>query len=514
MSKSTRPRNVLVIMTDQHRIDTIAALMGEGARGVHTPNIDRLAQEGFAFTQAVTPTPICTPARTSLLTGAAPFRHKVLANHEWNIGYNTELDPSSWTYTKALREAGYNVGLVGKYHVGKQNPPDVFGMDDDSFPGATNPLGHPGYAAWLEEKGLPPAIYVDEVRGTLPGGRPGHLLAARLQQPLEGTFERFLTELGLRRLREYAEALDTEGRPFCLHVHYFGPHLPYIIPDEWFDLIDPEDVELPPSFAESFEGKPQVQRNYATYWSTDSFDRDEWRKLVAVYRGYVAMIDHEVGILLQELETLGIAEETAVFFTADHGEFTGAHRLNDKGPAAYDDILRVPLLAHIPGVGHEGQSDAFVSLLDIPATILDLAGLDTTPVLDGRSLLDLADQQPHAEAWREDIVCEFHGHHFPLQQRTLVTRDYKLVVSPESINELYDRRADPYELVNVYEVPLYRDVRERLAKRLHGLLTERGDKAFANWMLATTPFDVPMRDLSRADHGTARSDGELLSEKG
>lgn len=503
MTTFTRPRNVLVIMTDQHRIDTIAALIGGDAKGVSTPNIDRLAREGFAFTQAVTPTAICTPARTSLLTGAAPFRHKVLANHEWNIGYTTELDPDSWTYTQALRDAGYNVGLVGKFHVGKLNPPDVFGMDDDSFPGATNPLSHPRYSAWLEENGLPPAIYLDEVRGQLPGGRQGHLLAARLQQPLEATFERFLTEISVGKLRQYAQDLETDGTPFCLHVHYFGPHLPYIIPDAWYDLIDPDDVELPGSFAETFDGKPPVQRNYSTYWSTDSFDRDQWRKLIAVYRGYVAMIDHEVGVLLDELASLGISEDTSVFFTADHGEFTGGHRLNDKGPAAYDDILRVPLLAHIPGVSHDGQSDAFVSLLDIPATILELAGVEAGAVMDGRSFLDLTADRQDGDPWREDIVCEFHGHHFPLQQRILITRDYKLVVSPESVNELYDRSADPHELVNIYSVPLYRDVRERLAKRLHALLIDRGDRAFANWMLATTEFDVPMADLSRADHSHA-----------
>src|SRR5699024_9608192 len=146
----------------------------------------------------------------------------------------------------------------------------------------------------------------------------------------------------------------------------------YFLPDEFFDLIDPSDVELPGSFAETFANKPQVQKNYSTYWSADSFEAEQWRKIIAIYRGYVAMIDHEVGLLLEELDRQGLREETSIFFTADHGEFTGAHRLNDKGPAAYDDILNIPLLVHVPEVSHSGQSDAFVSLIDIPATILDL----------------------------------------------------------------------------------------------------------------------------------------------
>lgn len=496
---TTRPRNALVIMTDQHRVDTIGALLEPGAKGVHTPNIDRLAAEGFAFTQAMTPTPICTPARTSLLTGAAPFRHKVLANHEWNIGYQTELDPTSWTYTQELRDAGYNVGLVGKYHVGTENPPSVFGMDDDSFEGATNPVATPRYTDWLEANHLPPVRIDDPIRGTLPGNRPGHVLAGKLQQPVEATFERFLTDIAIGKLQEYGKAWRDDDTPFCLHMHYFGPHLPYFIPDEYFDLIDPDDIVLPASFGETFLNKPPVQKNYSTYWSADSFGEAEWRKLIAIYRGYVALIDMEVGRLLEELAAQGLRDDTAIFFTADHGEFTGAHRLNDKGPAAYDDILNIPMLVHVPGVSHHGQSDAFVSLLDVPATVMDLAGLDQSKVIDGRSLLGL-EWDADAEPWRSDIVTEFHGHHFPVQQRVLITPEWKLVVSPESVNELYDRINDPHELVNRHDDPDVNEVRKRLATRLHTILRDRGDKAFANWMLATTDFDVAMTPISHQDY--------------
>lgn len=493
------PRNVLVIMTDQHRIDTINALLERPSRAVHTPNIDRLATSGFAFTEAFTPTAICTPARASLLTGQAPFRHKVLANHEWNIAYQTELPTESWTYTRALRDAGYNVGLVGKFHVGEEHTPAHFGMDDDSFVGAINPVGDPRYTAWLDSRGFPGVQVEEPVRGTLPGNRPGHVLAARLKQPREATFEAYLTELALNRLKQYADDWHGSKRPFCLHLHYFGPHLPYFIPDEYYDLIDPDDVVLPGSFHETFANKPQVQRNYATYWSTGSFSQQQWRKIIAIYRGYVALIDHFVGEVMAGLEGLNLTEDTSVFFTADHGEFTGAHRLNDKGPAAYDDILKVPFLVRVPGCAHEGQSDALVSLLDLPATILDLAGLEAEEVLDGRSLLDL-DPRRNAAPWRDDLVCEFHGHHFPLQQRILITHHHKLVVSPESLNELYDRVEDPHELVNRYEDPDYEEIRLVLTRRLHHLLQQRGDRAFANWMLATTDFDVPMMAISHSDY--------------
>lgn len=487
-------RNVLVIMTDQHRVDTIGCL---GSDCASTPNLDRLGEEGFAFTHAFTPTAICTPARASLLTGKHPITHQVLANPEWNIAYSTALDPSAWTYTQALRDNGYNVGLVGKYHVGP-NLPDRFGMDDDSFWGAENPVGNEEYVAWLEENGHPPVRAHDVWRGTLPGDRPGHLLAARLQHGEEATFERFLADRAIARMREYAADWKHSGKPFSLDVHFFGPHLPYFLPDEWFDLIDPEDITLPASFGDSLVGKPPVQQNYATYWSTSSFTPQQWKKLIAIYRGYVAMIDFEIGRILDAARELGLLEDTAVLFTADHGEFTGAHRMNDKGPAMYDDIYNVPFIAKIPGVSTVGRSDAFVSLLDLPATVMEIAGIDAGDELDGRSIVDLT-RGEEVPNWRQDIVCEFHGHHFPLQQRMLRTRDFKLVVSPESINELYDLRSDPAEMTNVYTAPVYAQIRRELGTELHRQLRERGDHSFAKWMSAVMDIEVTLKNTARSD---------------
>lgn len=493
-------RNLLVIMTDQHRVDSIGCLGNEHAR---TPNLDWMGNNGFAFTNAYTPTAICTPARTSLMTGKFPFRHKVVANDEWNIAYRTAIPLGAWTYTQELRDHGYNVGIVGKWHCGR-NLPDQFGADDDTFWGAENPVQNPTYTAWLEDNHLPPVRAHDFYRGKLPGGRPGHIIAARLKQPEEATFERFLADRAIERMRRYAKEWREDGKPFSLDLHFFGPHLPYFLPDEWFDLIDPHEVTLPPSFADPLIGKPPVQQNYATYWSTADFTNEQWRKLIAVYWGYVAMIDFEIGRVLDAARELDILDDTATFFFADHGEFTGAHRLNDKGPAMYDDIYRIPFIAHIPGVSTVGRSDAFVSLNDYTATALDIARLDTSLVEDGRSIVDLT-RGNSVPGWRQDIVCEFHGHHFPLQQRMLRTREYKLIINPESVNELYDLRRDPYEITNVYTVPTYDGVRRKLAENLYRQLRERGDSSFAKWMAAMTDFDVPLVNTARSDWDAVES---------
>ncbi len=484
-------RNVLFLMTDQHRLDTLGSY---GNAHAHTPNLDALAARGTRFSHGFTPTAICTPARASLLTGQAPFRHRLLANSEWNIGYRTELPLDTPTYGAELRRAGYHVGHVGKWHVGEAQGPDSFGFDGLNIPGAINPVLHPAYQEYLQKHDLPPVRITDRVHGTLPGGRRGHLIAARLQQPVEATFEHFLADEAIGMLRRYAGS----DRPFSIDLHFFGPHLPYLIPDEYFDLIDPADVCIPNSFHETFEGKPRIQQNYSTYWASDSFTRDQWRKLIAVYWGYVALIDYEIGRVLAVLEELGLATSTAVFFTADHGEFTGSHRLNDKGPAMYDDIYRVPCIVALPDEGPRVR-DEFVTLPDLTAAILDWAGVDTMIAVDGRSVLPLVrgDEVPD---WRSDLVAEFHGHHFHYQQRMLRTRTHKLVVSPESINELYDLDADPDELVNTYQVPLMDGVRRQMCRRLYAALVERGDLVFARWMAATIDMDVPVVGGSRSDY--------------
>lgn len=211
------------------------------------------------------------------------------------------------------------------------------------------------------------------------------------------------------------------------------------------------------------------------------------------------MIDAEIGRVLDVLDELDQTDRTAVFFTADHGEFTGAHRLNDKGPAMYDDIYRIPGLLRVPGAPAGRVDDHFTTLTDCTATILDLAGLDPSAAVDGSSLLPLVHGQEAAD-WRTDLVAEFHGHHFHYQQRMLRTPDFKLVVNPESVNELYDLRRDPHELTNVHEVPAYDQVRRDLSLRLYEALTARGDTVFAKWMAATTRFDVPLANTSKSDY--------------
>src|SRR5699024_7651206 len=198
---------------------------------------------------------------------------------------------------------------------------------------------------------------------------------------------------------------------------------------------------------------------YSRYWGADTFDDTQWRRLHAAYRGYVELIDQQIGRILDALATHGLAESTMVCFTADHGEFTGAHRLNDKGPAMYEDIYRIPAILAVPGRVPE-LSEGVVTLLVFRATILDAAGL---PADDsrGESLL--------GERWRgrEYVLAEFHGHHFAFSQRMIRDRRYKLVVNPEGLDQCYHLQADPHGVHNLHDVPAARPQADRQQPDIH-----------------------------------------------
>ncbi|WP_276256589.1 sulfatase-like hydrolase/transferase [Halomontanus rarus] len=490
-----RPSNVLFIFTDQQRVDSLSAY---GNDWVETPNLDRLASGGIRFDNAYTPTAICSPARAAIITGMRPHRTGI----ERNVKSGATIANDYPCYPRLLREAGYEVGHSGKWHVGQ--PPDAFGVDGEHIPGWFYDADHPDYCEYLENGGYP-ELRPEHLVDAFPDDGREYQSGAADTRPTDASFTSYVTARAIERIETYAADPDT---PFYQGVHYFGPHNPYYLPEKYYHMYDPADVDLPASAVkETFENKPWTHRVQSRMAGLSDLSLEDWRRFVAVYHGWVTFIDDQVGRLLEALEEVGVADDTAVVFTSDHGSFLTAHKMHDKGPAMYEDIYNVPFITS--GFGPSGHvEDRFVSLLDLAPTFLDLTGVDIPDEYDGRSLLNLyltdgeieetaatetegdADDTADLVAnpdWREHLTAEFHGHFFAYEQRMIRRNEYKLVLNEFDTAELYDLAADPNELTNRIGDPAYGDVARALYDALVRELASRGD-----------PFvEAPTRKLSQ-----------------
>lgn len=479
-----RRHNILLLMTDQQRRDSLGCY---GAPVCRTPNCDQIAAEGVRFDHAYTNTAICTAVRATLLTGLEPHAHGMLANFERNVGYPWEMPEGLIPFSHYLSEAGYRCGVVGKWHLGLRKGPEEYGFEGTHLPGWDAPKQHPAYEAYLEEHALPRWSVRDEIHGTFPNGKPSIAIGGIYEGPVEGTYPYFLAERTIERLQEYALGYHDEGQPFFLRTDFFGPHLPYYLPQEYADLYDPGDVHPHPSMQEDFDDKPQVHEWYSQHWAFDSYSWETWQKLTAMFWGYVTLIDEQIGRILQAVDDLGLRDDTALFFSTDHGGFVGNHRLSDKGPMMYDDIYRIPMLARWPGhTPSGGICYEMLTLMDLMPTFLDIAGVPTPGHVAGQSIRPLLEGEAPPD-WPDAVFLQFHGHHFPYPQRGIRTLRYKLVVNPPDVNELYDLAVDPYELHNRIDDPAYGGIRRPLMQRLYDHLVASGDN-FYHWM--TTMFEV------------------------
>jgi arylsulfatase A-like enzyme len=460
--------NVLLLLTDQERHD----LVDPDGVPVETEAIDGLAANGVRFSHAFTPISICSSARASLLTGLYPHNHGILNNVHEPDAVQTDLAESLPTFGTALREAGYHNSYVGKWHVGRTETPEDFGFDyvggsddhhDDHLQG--------GLEAHQRELGVDPDSVEPEapIHAQFPDTREP--LGGTLPIPPEATRTYYNAELTIQRLAQLAE---TDG-PFFHRVDFQGPHHPYLVPEPYASMYDPEALDPWPSDAETFDGKPEVQSNYRAYRGVGELSRTEWDRLRALYMGFMHHIDDQIGRILTKLEELGVAENTLVVHASDHGDFTGGHRQWNKGPFMYDDTYRIPLVVCGPDVAGSGRvCDDLVSLFALMPTFLETADAPVPENLDARSLWPaLRDDDRET---RDAVFGEYHGDEMGLySQRMVRTKQYKYVFNAPDIDELYDLDADPHELQNLIDHTDYGDVRARLRERLAEWMQETGD---------------------------------------
>ncbi|ELY87251.1 sulfatase-like hydrolase/transferase [Natrialba taiwanensis] len=477
----TRP-NVLLVLTDQERYDC-SARDGTVADTVETDTIDHLSATGMRFEHAFTPISICSSARASLLTGQFPHGHGMLNNCHEGDALQPNLPPGIPTFAGELDAAGYDCTYTGKWHVGRDQTPDDFGFSylggsdkhhdniDDAFREYRAERGTPIGEAELED-----VIYTgDDPRDD----GDGTFVAAKTSIDVEETRAWFLAERTIDAIEAHADG-DRDS-PFFHRADFYGPHHPYVVPEPYASMYDPDEIEPPESYAETYAGKPQVQENYLDYRGVSGFDWDRWAEAIAKYWGFVTLIDDQFGRILNELDDRGLTEETVVVHASDHGDFIGGHRQFNKGPLMYDDTYHIPLQVRWPGVTRSGAiCDAPVHLHDLAATFLDIGDVSIPETFDSRSLVPLLENggDPDAVAmeWPDSTVAQYHGDEFGLYTQRMVRTDrYKYVYNGPGVDELYDLEADPAELQNLIDHPDYADERRELRTRLIEWMDETGD---------------------------------------
>lgn len=456
--------NILIVMTDHQRADTVLP-----EHPAHTPTLTRFAQQGLTFTNAFCPSPHCCPSRATFFTGLYPSGHGVWNNIANDMALSRGLKPGVRTWSEDLAAAGYRLEFSGKWHVSMEEGPRERGFHErfvSSGRGTHHGVDWAHYQA-LAQQPEPPQRGEGQI--LRPGYGPYQLYGAG--EPTSHAHDLAALDGALSALGE----LKSGRQPWCLYVGFLGPHDPYIVPQKYLDLYDPEDIALPPSYADTFEGKPNLYRRMRRQ-IFDQLSPREARQAMRHFYAYCTYLDDFFAQILAALEATGQAEDTLVVYCSDHGDYCGDHGLFAKGIPCFQGAYRVPVVVRWPrGIAQPGRRlDPFVSLADFAPTLLELAGVAAERPLAGAGLAPFLRGQPPA-AWRDEIHTQCNGVELYYCQRSVMTRDAKYTFNGFDEDELYDLRLDPHELVNRAADPAYDEVKRRMAARLWRFARRQGD---------------------------------------
>ena len=514
-----KPPNFLFIITDQHRADHLGCY---GNPVVRTPHIDSIAAKGTRWSRFYVANPICMPNRASIMTGRVCSVHGARHN-------GIPLSKNHTTFIELLRDAGYQTGIIGKSHLqgftglpaeNRFEPKEGLKVPSPHFRDAIKDNRHTSdYDLEIAPKWVTPlSSHIDEdyygfehvevVAGHGDGASGDYRLWARSQCPdfdkLTGP-ENALPDNRIKAPQAWKTAVPEElystswiadrtetwlseqantGEPFFLQMSFPDPHHPFTPPGKYWDMYDPENIMLPESFGKG--DLPPIQAlQEALQSGTDPRDNqnpfavteNEAKSIIALTYGMITMIDDAIGRVLNSLDSLGLAENTVVIFTSDHGDYMGDHGLMLKLLLHYQGIIRVPFIWHDPTQPGFGQVDTRLgSSIDISATTLARACIQPFNGIQGRDLCST--EPPEAVIIEEDSQRSMIGFDKPQRVRTMVTDRYRMSLREgEDWNELYDLESDPNEIQNLYDLPSAQPIRHALTELMLKRTIELQDRS-------------------------------------
>lgn len=448
------PMNVLMIAVDDMRPE----LGCYGASHVKSPNIDRLASEGVLFERAYCQQAICGPSRASLLTGLRPNSTGIHSNH----AHYRDKHPNIETLPQFFKNRGYVSAASGKinhgvFPKGKAPKWDVMG----DAPSWSIPAFRPGPRYYYTEEGIEAAQGV--FRKMFPKRSieewDQYLTFGPLTEAPEVADDVLYDGQVAKQAVQYLNDFGAEkDKPFFLAVGFIKPHSPYIAPKKYFDLYDPEEIELAarqtrPEGAPAMAGQGSGEkRRYTDQPNRGTFSEENQKRTKQAYYACISYIDAQIGLVLDALEKNGLKDNTVVLLWSDHGYHLGEKGMWGK-TTNYELDTRVAMICRAPGHSAKGaKSKALVELVDIYPTLVDLCGLPVSETLEGTSVSPLLDNPD--QPWKKAAFSQF-----PRGKRrgyAVTDGRYRYVEWVETADpskvaarELYDHESDPDEMKNL-----------------------------------------------------------------
>jgi N-acetylglucosamine-6-sulfatase len=436
-----KPRNVVFILTDDHRYDALGFLKGQ--KFLETPHLDSLARDGVHCKNALVTTALCSPSRASILTGKYAHQHKIVDN-------NTPTPPGTHFFPELLQKAGYTTGFFGKWHMGN-------GGDEPQ----------PGFDKWISFRGQ--GTYLPSPNGLNIDGK--HV-------PQKGYITDELTDYALEWLNGVAK-----DKPYFLYLSHKAVHSEFIPAERHKGKFANAEFVPPPTMAKDGDmarNRPMWVQNQRNSWHGVEFPYHSDLSLAEYYKRYaetLCAVDDSVGRVLDALRKRGELGSTLIIYMGDNGFAFGEHGLIDKR-TAYEESMRVPMLARCPELfSGGGVVSEPVANIDIMPTVLTVAGVAVPPGLPGASMLPLL--QGKKIAWRDGLLYEYYWErNFPQTPTLHALRGsrYKYIhyYGIWDCDELYDLQEDPLETNNLIYSEKHKQIIKDMNKQLFEVLGDTG----------------------------------------